>query len=258
MGDPFGMDGKTVLVTGATGAFGSASARALADVGANLVLAGSTTATLDALVDEIGAKRAVAVAERPSCEDAVTHMVNTAVRNFGGIDGVVVASGTNRPNLIKDMAPADFQAVMDANVLGSWLVCKIAGTRMQEQGNGGSIVLVSSVRGIRGHAGGYSAYSASKGATDSLARNQAVEWGKDRIRVNAIGPTVFRSAVTAWMYDESDERGVKVREGMVAHIPMGRLAEPDDFTGTVLFLLSDASAFITGQTIYVDGGYSSW
>ena len=133
-------------------------------------------------------------------------------------------------------------------------MCKSAGKQMQAQGDGGSIILVSSTRGKLGHAGGYSAYSPSKGATDSLARNQAVEWGKDQIRVNAIGPTVFRSAVTAWMY-EGTEKGTAVREGMLAHIPLGRLAEPEDFVGTVLFLLSDASKFLTGQIIYVDGGY---
>jgi NAD(P)-dependent dehydrogenase (short-subunit alcohol dehydrogenase family) len=257
MADLFSLTGKTILITGATGAFGSASARELAAAGARLVLAGSDTETLQALVGELGADRAVGVAERPTSLEAVQRMVDAA-NGSGGLDGVVVASGTNQPNLIKEMTPEQFATVMDANVAGAWLVCKVAGTQLQERGSGGSIVLVSSVRGARGHAGGYSAYAASKGATDALTRNQAVEWGRDRIRVNAIAPTVFRSAVTAWMYDESNERGVAVRQGMVAHIPMGRLAEPEDFVGTVRYLLSDASAFVTGQVIYVDGGYTSW
>lgn len=253
----FSTEGKAILITGATGAFGEVCAKALAAQGARLVLAGGTADKLEALKAELGEGVQI-VPRRPDSEDDVQAMVDAAVEAFGELNGVVVASGMNTPNLIKDMPVADFDAIMDANVRGTWLILKAAGAQLQAQGKGGSIVLVSSVRGLRGHPGGYSAYSASKGATDALARNQATEWGADQIRVNAIAPCVFRSAVTAWMYDEANERGLAVRAGMEAHIPMGRLAEPDDFVGTVVYLLSDASAFTTGQTIGVDGGYLTW
>jgi NAD(P)-dependent dehydrogenase (short-subunit alcohol dehydrogenase family) len=154
------------------------------------------------------------------------------------------------------MDVADFQRVQDAHVRGSWLVCQAAGRQLIGQGRGGSVVLVSSTRGRLGHPAGYSAYCASKAAVDLLAKSLAAEWGPAGIRVNAIAPTVFRSALTAWMYDD-DERGRATREAMLARIPLGRLAEPEDLVGPLQFLLSDASAFITGQVLYLDGGYTA-
>lgn len=131
-----------------------------------------------------------------------------------------------------------------------------AGRQFLGQGTGGSVVLVSSTRGRLGHPAGYSAYCPSKAAVDLLARSLAAEWGPAQIRVNAIAPTVFRSDLTAWMYAD-DERGRATREAMLARIPLGRLAEPGDLTGAVQFLLSEASAFITGQVLYLDGGYTA-
>ena len=103
---------------------------------------------------------------------------------------------------------------------------------------------------------GYTAYSPSKAAVDLLTKTLACEWGKHRINVNAIGPTVFRSDLTAWMYSEEDP-GKSTREAMLARIPLGRLGEPDDFVGAVLFFASAASDFCTGQTLFVDGGYTA-
>jgi NAD(P)-dependent dehydrogenase (short-subunit alcohol dehydrogenase family) len=145
---------------------------------------------------------------------------------------------------------------MDANVRGSWLMCQAAGRSFARQGGGGSVVLVSSTRGKLGHPAGYSAYCSSKAAVDLLAKALAAEWGARGTRVNVIAPTVFRSELTAWMYAD-DENGRKTREAMLSRIPLGRLAEPDDFDGALVFLLSDASAFITGQVLYLDGGYTA-
>jgi NAD(P)-dependent dehydrogenase (short-subunit alcohol dehydrogenase family) len=162
----------------------------------------------------------------------------------------------NKVAMIEELDPDDWQAVMDANVRGSWLACRAAGRRMLEQGEGGRVVLVSSTRGKLGHPAGYSAYCPSKAAVDGLTRTLACEWGPHGITVNAIAPTVFRSELTAWMYAE-EGRGKEVREAMLARIPLGRLGEPEDFVGPLLFLLSPASAFVTGQVIYVDGGYTA-
>ena len=146
--------------------------------------------------------------------------------------------------------------MMDANVRGSWLMAQAAGRVMLEQDRGGSVILVSSTRGKLGHPAGYSAYCPSKAAVDLLAKSLAAEWGGAQIRVNAIAPTVFRSELTAWMYAD-DEKGRTTREAMLSRIPLKRLAEPDDFIGALIYLLSDASSFLTGQVLYLDGGYTA-
>ena len=261
MTDPlelFRIEGRSALVTGATGAFGQAASRALAAAGARVTIAGGNREKLDALAGEIstaGGKVEV-VARRPEAEGDAEAMVGAAVTAHGGLDIVVTASGTNRVSPIVEQSVDDWQAVMDANVKGSWLVCRAAGRRMLEQGRGGKVVLVSSTRGKLGHPAGYSAYCSSKAAVDLLARTLAWEWGAHRINVNAIAPTVFRSDLTAWMY-EDEEKGRKTREMMVSRIPLGRLGEPEDFVGALLYFVSPASDFCTGQILYVDGGYTA-
>ena len=120
----------------------------------------------------------------------------------------------------------------------------------------GKLVLVSSVRGRHGSPAGYSAYCTSKGAVDSLTKTLATEWGPRGINVNAIAPTVFRSALTEWIFADT-EAGRASRERNYARISLKRLGEPEDFIGIVLYLLSAASDFVTGQVIYVDGGYTA-
>jgi NAD(P)-dependent dehydrogenase (short-subunit alcohol dehydrogenase family) len=271
----FSVAGKSVLITGASGALGSAAARALAQAGAALTLAGASVGSLTRLAAELGgappAERGTSPAEpgirpavpvittvprRPETPDDAREMVQAAVAAHGRLDGVLVASGMNHVAPITAMDVADFQRVQDANVRGSWLVCQAAGRQLIEQGEGGSVVLVSSTRGRLGHPAGYSAYCPSKAAVDLLARSLAAEWGSAQIRVNALAPTVFRSDLTAWMYAD-DERGRATREAMLARIPLGRLAEPGDLVGALQFLLSDASSFITGQVLYLDGGYTA-
>lgn len=129
-------------------------------------------------------------------------------------------------------------------------------TRAIAQGRGGKVVLVSSARGKLGHPAGYSAYCASKAATDGLTRALGCEWGKCGITVNAIAPTVFRSPLTAWMF-EDNEKARAVRDGFLARVPLGRLGEPEDLAGPLLFLVSRASDFHTGHTVHADGGYTA-
>jgi NAD(P)-dependent dehydrogenase (short-subunit alcohol dehydrogenase family) len=257
-GSMFDLTGASALVTGASGALGSAAARALAGAGAHVTLAAGNAEKLDALAAEVASAggKAAKVAGRPESPADAEAMVRAAVVAAGRLDVVVLASGQNIVAPTTEMADADFQAVMDANVRGSWLVCQAAGRQMIEQGTGGRIVLISSTRGRLGHPAGYSAYCASKSAVDGLTRAMACEWGPHGINVNAIGPTVFRSDLTAWMYAD-EGAGKDVREAMLARIPIGRLGEPDDFAGTVVFLAAPASAFMTGQVLYVDGGYTA-
>ena len=127
---------------------------------------------------------------------------------------------------------------------------------MIPRNTGGKVVLVSSARGKLGHPAGYSAYCTSKAATDGLTRALGCEWGKHGITVNAIAPTVFRSPLTAWMFEDT-EKAQTVRDGFLSRVPLGRLGEPEDLAGPLLFLCSRASAFHTGHTIYADGGYTA-
>ncbi|WP_231982477.1 SDR family NAD(P)-dependent oxidoreductase [Mycobacterium sp. E787] len=248
----FSVQGKSILITGATGALGSVAARALAEAGARLTLAGGNAAALR----DLGIDDAAVVTRRADTPADAQEMVETAVARHGRLDGVLVASGMNHVAPITEMAVEDYDKVMGANARGAWLVCQAAGRVLLEQGSGGSVVLVSSVRGSLGHPAGYSAYCPSKGATDLLAKSLAAEWGPDGIRVNALAPTVFRSEVTEWMFAD-DEKGRQTREAMFARIPLRRFAEPDDFVGALIYLLSDASSFFTGQVMYLDGGYTA-
>lgn len=254
----FDVGGKSALVTGATGAFGRAAARGLAAAGAAVAIVGGNAAKLGELEAELRAKGAkvVAIALRANSLDEANTIVARTVAALGGLDIVVSGAGTNDPSPIGDMSVERWEAVMDANVRGSWLVCKAAGARLLEQGRGGKVILVSSTRGKLGHPAGYSAYCASKAAIDGIVRALACEWGKHGITVNAIGPTVFRSDLTAWMFSD-EPRGKTVREGMLSRIPLGRLGEPEDLVGAVLFLASPASDFCTGQILYIDGGYTA-
>lgn len=252
----FSVADKSIVITGATGALGTVAARALAEAGARLTLAGGNTAALTELAETAGVEDTAVIARRPDSPADAAAIVDAAVARHGRLDGVLVASGMNHVEPITEMAVENFDAVMDANVRGAWLICQAAGRVLLQQGGGGSIALVSSVRGTLGHAGGYSAYCPSKAATDLLAKTLAAEWGAHGIRVNALAPTVFRSELTAWMYAD-DEKARSTRDAMFTRIPLRRFAEPEDFVGALIYLLSDASRFFTGQVMYLDGGYTA-
>ena len=254
----FDIRGKVAVVTGASGAFGMLAAQVMAGAGARLVLAAGNAKALaeaEAACKALGAD-VVCVPRRPNTEADCDAIVAAGVQAFGGVDILVVGSGLNDPVPIVDMSLERFEAVMDGNVTGAWLICKSFGRQAIAQGRGGKVVLVSSARGKLGHPAGYSAYCASKAATDGLTKALGCEWGKYGITVNAIAPTVFRSPLTAWMF-EDNEKANTVRAGFLARVPLGRLGEPEDLAGPLLFLASRASDFHTGHTVYADGGYTA-
>ena len=254
----FGVKGKVAIVTGASGAFGALAAKVLAGAGAKIIAVAGSKDVLDEVVAEcrtLGAQ-AEGVNRRPSSEAECDAIVAEAVGHYGRVDILVVASGKNDVAKITEMAPERFLDVMDANVTQSWLMARAAGKRMLEQGEGGKVVLMSSARGKLGHPAGYSAYCASKAAVDGMTRALGCEWGETGITVNAIAPTVFRSPLTAWMFEDTD-RAKTVRAGFLSRVPKGRLGEPADLAGPLLFLASRASDFYTGHVLYADGGYTA-
>jgi NAD(P)-dependent dehydrogenase (short-subunit alcohol dehydrogenase family) len=253
--DFFNLTGKSALVTGATGALGSIAAKALAGAGAQVTLAGGNKQELDELVGAINAAggKATGINLRPDSEEHVDAMIKSVVENQGGLDILMVASGFNKPGNSQQATMAEFDSVMDANVRQTFLICRAAGKAMMEQGRGGKMVITSSVRGLVATNNSI-AYCTSKAATDMLVKCCSAEFAPKGITVNAIAPTVFRSKLTGWLFDE-EGKGAEVRKAVVARIPLGRLGEPSDFTGSVMFLSSPASDFITGHIMYVDGGF---
>lgn len=254
----FDVAGKTALITGASGAFGMVAARVLAGAGCKLVLVAGNAEALGAIAGECceAGAEVQTINARPTDARACDSMMSAAVEAYGSLDILVVASGMNKVAKIDEMEPDTFTAVMDANVTQSWLLARAATVVMKAQGTGGKIVLVSSARGLLGHPAGYTAYCASKAAVDGITKALGCELGPTGITVNAIAPTVFRSPLTAWMFEDNDEANA-VRNGFLTRVPKGRLGEPEDLAGPLLFLASKASDFYTGHILYADGGYTA-
>ena len=249
--DLFDVTGKVALITGATGGFGRAASRALAAAGAKVMLTGRTAAKLEPVAKEIAAQGGqVAFLEGdPIVHSDVTRIVKGTVETFGGIDILITAAGVNKPGLIHQQSDDEWQMIMDANVKGTYLFCKEVGKVMMEQGRGGKVILLGSVRGDLG-LNRYTGYCPSKGAVHLLAKTLACEWGPHKINVNCIAPAVFRTELTQWIYDDP-----VVHKTFLSRIPIGRLGEPEDFIGSVIFLSSKASDWMTGSIVNVDGGY---
>jgi len=249
----FDVSGKVALITGATGGFGHAASLGLAEAGVKIMATGRTEEKLKPLVEEIEKTGGIAAysAGSPINHDDVERIVKDTVDKFGGIDILITAAGVNKPNPIVKQSLEEWEMIMDANVKGTWLYCKEVGKVMIEQGRGGKVILLSSTRGMLGMSN-YAAYSPSKGAVSLMAKSLACEWAPHEINVNAIAPTVFRTALTQWMFDDN-----AFYKNFLKRIPIGRLGEPEDFIGTVIYLSSKASDFMTGAILYVDGGYTA-
>jgi NAD(P)-dependent dehydrogenase (short-subunit alcohol dehydrogenase family) len=249
----FDVKGKIALITGATGGFGKAASVGLAQAGAKVMLTGRSAEKLECVAREICASGATAAyrAGSPTDHEQVKQVVQATRESFGGIDILITSAGMNQPKAIIDQPVEDWQEVMDVNVKGTWLFCKEVGRAMIEQKRGGKVILLSSTRGMLGMAN-YTAYAPSKAAIDLMAKSLACEWGPHGINVNAIAPTVFRTDLTRWMFDDQ-----AFYKNFLRRIPLGRLGEPEDFIGTVIYLSSKASDFMTGSVLYVDGGYTA-
>jgi NAD(P)-dependent dehydrogenase (short-subunit alcohol dehydrogenase family) len=214
---------------------------------------GRSDETLQPLVKKIEAAGGEAAysSGSPIDHDDVKRVVNQTVKKFGGIDILITAAGVNKPGPITDQPLEEWEMIMDANVKGTYLFCKEVGKVMIDQGRGGKVILLGSARGKLGMAN-YTAYSPSKGAIHLMAKSLGCEWGPHKINVNAIAPTIFRTALTQWMFDDQ-----AFYKNFLKRIPIGRLGEPEDFIGTLIYLSSKASDFMTGAVLCVDGGYAA-
>ena len=251
----FDVAGKVALITGASGAFGAVAAQCLSGAGCRVSLVAGNKEAMGKVAD-VCTGETHQINARPDSEAACTEIVEQTVKAFGRVDILVVASGMNKVAKIDAMEVSDFDNIIDANVRQSWLMSRAVTQQMKSQEGGGKIVLMSSARGLLGHPAGYTAYCASKSAVDGITKALGCELGAEGITVNAIAPTVFRSPLTAWMFDDTEEAKA-VRAGFLTRVPKGRLGEPEDLAGPLLFLASRASDFYTGHILYADGGYTA-
>jgi NAD(P)-dependent dehydrogenase (short-subunit alcohol dehydrogenase family) len=250
----FDLTGKVALVVGGHGGLGKAIALAMADAGADVAVASRNLEALRATVKEIESKRRKSLAVSVDVVDGrqVERMVEEVLKALPGIDILVNAAGLAIRKPADSFPIDDWQRVMDVNTKGTWLCCQAVGRVMIKQ-HSGKIINVSSVRGRYGLPAGYAAYCASKGAVDTLTRTLACEWAKHNVLVNAIAPTVVETELTKDLLAD-----VEYAKTMKARIPMGRWATTEDIVGPAIFFASDASNFVTGQILYIDGGVTTW
>lgn len=246
----FDLTGRTAIVTGGSRGIGKEMAEGLGEAGANLMLCARRREWLDETVAEFTA-RGFAVAG-VTCDvskpDEVQHAVDETVARFGSLDILVNNAGISWGAMPEEMTLDQWQKVLDVNLTGCFLFAQAAGREMLKK-NSGTIINIASIAGLTSSANGpfYAGYVASKAGLIGLTRELAASWGRRGIRVNAIAPGFFHSRLADAVIDIYERQ---IQENNV--IP--RIGREGELKGTVVFLASDASSYITGQTIVVDGG----
>lgn len=251
----FSLEGKTAIVTGSGRGLGKAIAAGLARCGANLVICSRTLEESQASAAEIedaggtAAPIRVDTTDRESCQELVAF----AKDRFGSVDVLVNNAGID---IIKPAEEMDFESwskVIDVNLVGYFNCSQYAAQEMFAQGSGGSIVNISSIASLVGISG-LVAYSAAKGGVNQITRVMAAEWAVRGVRVNAIGPGYFDNI----MRDAGDEHArPEKQEQVINFTPMRRRGRPEELVGPVAFLASEASSYVTGSVLTVDGGYTA-
>ncbi len=245
--DLFRLDGKVAVVTGASSGLGVAFARALAEAGADVALGARRTELLEetaALVRERG-RRALTVTTDVSDPESCSALVEATMAELGRVDVLVNNAGVGTAVPATRETPEQFRQVIDINLNGSYWMAQACGRVMQP---GSSIVNISSVLGLTTGGLPQAAYSASKAGLIGLTRDLAQQWtGRKGIRVNALAPGFFASEMT----DSYPDGYLDVA---LARVPTGRMGDPDELAATLVWLVSRAGAYVTGQTIAVDGG----
>ncbi len=242
-------DGKLALITGASRGIGRAIATELCKHGADVVLVGRDRAALDETAQRCAGERPGAdahviiadVADQPAMEA----VANEALERFGRIDYAVANAGQSIDALLLRLKPDVIDQMLNVNLKSAFYLCHAVAKPMMRQ-RAGSIVLVSSIVGLSGNAG-QAAYAASKAGLLALAKSLAKELGSRNIRVNAVAPGLIETAMTEKIPDAA-------KEALIKQAALGRPGRPEDVGGVVAFLCSDSSAYVTGQTIVVDGG----
>ncbi len=253
----FRLDGRVAVIPGGAGGIGRRLSLALAREGARIAILGRTAERASDLGDEIvaeGSEALLLTADVTHSGDADRAVAATMAR-FGRVDILINAVGGGAGTALhpaEAYPESEWDRIVDLNLRSAFLATQAAARAMIEGGRGGRILHISSVRGQLGINQGFSAYVAAKGALNALTRQQATEWAKHAITVNAIAPTfVATPQIEDLLSDPA------FREGIIRRIPLGRVGETDDLVGAALFFCSDASSFVTGQILTIDGGLTA-
>jgi NAD(P)-dependent dehydrogenase (short-subunit alcohol dehydrogenase family) len=246
----FRLDGRVAVVTGASSGLGHRFARVLDAAGATVVVAARRVERLDALAAELD--RGVVVGCDVSDGADRERLIEAAIGITGTIDVLVNNAGVGQPIPAEDEPVDHFAHVLDVNVNAVFALCQLAGRQMIEQGHG-SIINVASILGLVASAPiKQASYTASKGAVVNLTRELAVQWARKGVRVNALAPGWFESEMTTEMFTDEASIAFLRREA-----PMARGGEEGELDGALLFLAGDASSYVTGHTLTVDGGWTA-
>jgi gluconate 5-dehydrogenase len=248
----FSVAGQNVVVTGGSRGIGRAIAEGFAARGANVLICSRTQESVETALKEMGdaGLKADGVACDVSDEQQILTTVQTAISRLGHIDTLVNVAGVNRRKRAETVTADDYDFILDTNLRGAFLMSREVGKHMIERKSGAQINIESlntwmPLKGVL-------PYAMSKFGMQGMTRGLALEWGRHGVRVNSLAPGFILTDLTRKLWSDPE-----MQAWNQANAPLGRLGEPEDMVGTAIFLASKASAFMTGQTLYVDGGFSA-
>jgi len=251
--DVFSLKGKNALVTGGSRGLGRAMARALAEAGANVVITGRDRNMLEQAARKLAAetqRRIIPVQADVTDAEQVEAMTKHAMETLGRLDILVNNAGINIREPLLEQTEEHFRRILDTNLTGAFLVARSVGRHLVAQ-RSGSVINVSSMLGLVGLPG-RPAYTASKGGLIQLTRTMALEWASAGVRVNALCPGPFETEINKPVLADPE-----ANRFFIERIPLGRWGRPEELAGAVVFLAGEASSFMTGATLVIDGGWSA-